>query len=400
MSVPSLTKAVKLPLFVLLGAFSLTGCAQQTTPATSEPVQLETPSGTLYGTLEMPSGKGPFTVALIHPGSGPTDRDGNAGVVQLDNLKLLAEALARSGVASVRVDKRGVGESAAATTSEAALRFDTYVEDTTQWLRQLGGDPRFNTVAVVGHSEGALIGLIAAKRADADVYVSIAGAGERASNTLRRQLSQQLPETLMQEVDALLKRLEAGEVVDPLPESIANIPVLAGLFRPSVQPYLISWFRYDPAQEISTLDIPALIVQGTTDLQVSEEDARKLKEAQPDADSVLIPGMNHVFKEAPADPVANQATYTNPDLPLADGLVEPLVTFLEKTSKPHGYRKTLAFQRSEPLRRLFRADFAALEQPQNIGTLPPHLLRFGRRFVPERTEQPVKTAPHGGIRHP
>lgn len=329
MSAPSPAKAVKTFLFVLTFTFLLTGYAQQM-PATAEAVQLKTPSGTLYGTLQLPAGKGPVTVALIHPGSGPTDRNGNQGIVQPDNLKLLAEALAQNGIASLRIDKRGVGESAAAASSEAELRFDTYVGDAARWLEQLRGDPRFNTVAVIGHSEGALIGLLAAKKADADLYVSIAGAGERASDILRRQLSPQLPETLMQEVDAILKRLEAGEIVDPLPESVANVPFLAGLFRASVQPYLISWFKYDPAQELSTLEIPALILQGTTDLQVSEADARKLGEAQPDAELVFVPGMNHVFKEAPADPAANEATYTNPDLPLAGGLVEPLVTFLEK----------------------------------------------------------------------
>ena len=325
------SKILKTFLLSAISAFLLLGCAQQTPSATSEAVQLETLSGTLHGTLELPAGEPPFTVALIHPGSGSTDRDGNGtpGVLESNAYKLLAEALAQNGIASLRIDKRGVGESAAALSSEENLRFDTYIEDAAAWLDWLRQDPRFDTLAVVGHSEGALIGLLAAERADTDLYVSVAGPGERASDTLRWQF-RQLPEALMQAFEAVLTSLEAGETVDPLPEGLANVPALAGLFRLSVQPYLISWFQYDPTQEISTLDIPALIIQGTTDLQVTEEDAQALKEAQPEAELVIVEGMNHVLKSAPADPAANQATYTNPDLPLAGGLVEPLVAFLEE----------------------------------------------------------------------
>ena len=317
-------------LLLFIGALTLSGCAQGA-PAnvSSEAVQLETMTGTLYGTLRVPQVENPVTAALILPGSGPTDRNGNGGpALQTDAYKLLAEALSENGIASLRIDKRGVGESTAALPNEEAIRFDTYVSDAVSWLAQLRDDPRFDRVAVIGHSEGALVGLLSAKQADADLYVSVAGAGERASDTLRRQLSAQLPAALMQEVDALLTRLEAGEVVEPLPESISSIPALANLFRPSVQPYLISWFKYDPAQAIATLSIPALLIQGTTDLQVSTEDARMLQKAQPNAELVIVEGMNHVLKDAPADPAANGATYTNPTLPLAGGFVKPLITFL------------------------------------------------------------------------
>ena len=80
--------------------------------ATSQEVTLETPTGKLYGTLELPNGSSPFTVALIHPGSGPTDRDGNNPISgQNDGLKMLAQGLAAQGIASLRFDKRGIGQS-------------------------------------------------------------------------------------------------------------------------------------------------------------------------------------------------------------------------------------------------------------------------------------------------
>ena len=324
---------MKTLLLSIMGLFVLLGYAQQSAPVISEPIALGTMTGTLYGTLALPGGEGPFAATLILPGSGPTDQNGNGPLVQTDAYKLLSEALAQNGIASLRIDKRGVGESLAAEPSEKNLRFDTYVDDAVGWLGKLQQDPRFSTVGIIGHSEGALVGLLAAKEADADLYVSLAGPGERASDTLRRQLRAQLPDTLMEEVDTVLSSLEEGQTVSPLPESVAGIPSLANLFRPSVQPYLISWFEYDPAQEIASLTFPALIIQGTTDLQVSVEYAQTLRAAQPDAELVLLEGMNHVLKDAPADPAANQATYSNPALPLADGLVEPLITFIEGASE-------------------------------------------------------------------
>ncbi|HEX7023001.1 MAG TPA: alpha/beta fold hydrolase [Trueperaceae bacterium] len=316
---------------LLLALLALTGLAL----ARSEEVQLDTPTGTLYGTLELPKGAGPFTITLIHPGSGPTDRNGNSPALPGKNnsLKLLADGLADHGIASLRIDKRGIGESLAAGPSEADLRFDTYVDDAVRWLHFLQDDPRFDTVTVIGHSEGSLIGMLAARQAHADAFISIAGAAKPAADVLRRQLQAQLPPNLMADVDTVLTQLEAGHTVETLPESITSIPAIAqALFRPSVQPYLISWFQYDPAAEITKLDMPVLIVQGTTDLQVPLEAAKTLAAAAPEAELKILDGMNHVLKEAPDDPAQNLATYGNPELPLADDLVGILSDFLQQAS--------------------------------------------------------------------
>ena len=61
--------------------------------------------------------------------------------------------------------------------------------------------------------------------------------------------------------------------------------------------------------------MPVLLLQGTTDIQVSVDEAKALKAAKPDAELVLIEGMNHVLKRAPADRAQNMAAYSNPDLP-------------------------------------------------------------------------------------
>src|SRR5690606_12719762 len=133
--------------------------------------------------------------------------------------------------------KRGVGESAAAgPANEADLTFDAYVDDATAMVRRLREDGRFSSVVVIGHSEGSLIGMVAAGRAGADAFVSIAGAGRRAPDVLRGQLRPQLPPDLWNESERILASLENGQQAPNVP------PALAALYRESVQPYLISWF--------------------------------------------------------------------------------------------------------------------------------------------------------------
>jgi alpha-beta hydrolase superfamily lysophospholipase len=304
------------------------------------PVKLTTPAGTIAGTLTVPAAPGKVPVALIIAGSGPTDRDGNSSALPGKNnaYKLLAAALATGGVASVRYDKRGIGESqAAAAGGEAALRFDMYVDDAAAWVEQLRRDARFSKVIVVGHSEGSLIGMIAARKAKADGFVSIAGPARRASDTIRDQLRPQLaklPE-LQKNSESILTSLEAGNVVDPLPQAIQSVPGLVSIFRPSVQPYLISWFKYVPTTEIAALTVPVLIVQGTTDIQVDPGEAKTLlKAAKPSTEVLLINGMNHVMKEAPADRTQNLAAYSDPNLPIVPEVPRAIVALARRLVTP------------------------------------------------------------------
>jgi len=319
-------------IFVLIFAFifALTGCndkSQNEDEANlhyiEEEYNLDVDKGKIYGTLMMPKDREGSTVALIIAGSGPTDRNGNNSSMKNNSLKMIAEALAKEGISSVRFDKRGIGESASLVEKEEDLVFEDYVNDVVGWIEKLKKDNRFNKVVVIGHSEGALIGAVAVNNTDVDGFVSIAGVGYSAYETLERQLkaqSQQVFEICKPIMDELMK----GNLVDDVPEGLYS------LFRPSVQPYLISWFKYDPVEEISKVEEPVLIIQGDNDIQITVEDANRLYEGNPESKLVIIEGMNHILKDAPEDREGNIATYSNPTLPLNERFVKELINFINE----------------------------------------------------------------------
>src|SRR5688572_19539983 len=281
---------------------------------TAEPAEVKVPAGTLKGTLTVPAGKGPFPVALIHAGSGPTDRDGNQPIgVRTDGLKMLAEALAGKGIASLRVDKRLIGESLKH--KETDIRFDHYADDLVAWIGLARKDKRFDRVAVIGHSEGSLVGLVAAGKVKVDAFISLCGPGEPLAVTLRSQLKRGLPKETYEASEKVIAELEAGREVKDYPKDLEM------LFRPSVQPYLISMFKPDPTRLIAGLDVPVLIVSGAADVQIVPEHGKKLAAANTKARLVTVEKMSHTLKlvEKPED---QQAGYTDPKRPLTPGLVD------------------------------------------------------------------------------
>ena len=293
--------------------------------AQEKPVTLHTATGDLHGMLTVPEKDHPVPVVLLIAGSGPTDMNGNQPAMSNNSLQMLSEAMLNQGLASLRFDKRGIASSQAAAPDERELRFEHYVADVREWIDWLGKDKRFSHIIVAGHSEGSLIGMMAcAENSRTAAFVSIAGAGFPADEIMKTQLGSQ-PQPFKNLVFPLIDQLKQGETLTDVP------PALYSLFRPSVQPYLISWFRYDPKLEIGKLRIPCLIIQGTTDIQVRVDDADRLASGNVKAVKIIIPNMNHVLKECAGLEQQEQLPYyTNPAFPLHTALVPEITSFIHK----------------------------------------------------------------------
>jgi len=279
----------------------------------------------LDGILLVPISKNPIPLVIIIAGSGPTDKDGNNPLSGKSNsYKLLAEGLAQNNIASLRYDKRGVGKSVVSNFKEDSLTFDQYINDVSSWVNIISKDKRFNKIIILGHSEGSLIGMIASKNTKVSKYISLAGAGRMIDDIIIQQLKdQKQPDNIIKDITDMFNELKKGNKIEK------PNPMYYSLFRPSVQPYMISWLKYNPQEEIKKLTIPILIVQGTTDLQVPESEAQFLLKANPKAQYLLIEKMNHVLKTSSTDRKENFDTYSKPDLPLSDGLINGIVKFIK-----------------------------------------------------------------------
>jgi hypothetical protein len=291
-----------------------------------KPITLATETGNIQGTMLSPKRSNKIPVVLIIAGSGPTDRNGNNPMMKNNALKMLAKGLGNHGIASIRFDKRGIAESTEAGVEESNLKFETYIEDAKDWIDLLEQYYSFSEIVVLGHSEGSLIGMITSQSPSVDKFISVAGPGEPATKLLERQLRAQ-PSFVWERSAPILQDLEKGKEVDSIPQ------FLYSLFRPSVQPYLISWFKYDPQLELAKLNKPVLLIQGTTDIQVDMKNIEKLYASNPKAKKTIFEGMNHILKEADMDRIKNIETYSNPDLPLKDGLIEAIVDFIKNPDK-------------------------------------------------------------------
>jgi pimeloyl-ACP methyl ester carboxylesterase len=302
---------------MLLGA-AAAAAVQMTVPG---------PQGPIAGTF-VDAGKN-APVVLIIPGSGPTDRDGNNAMgVTAAPYRLLAEALAASGVSTLRADKRGMFGSKAAIADANAVTIADYAADAHRWIGALRKHTGASCVWVLGHSEGGLIALAAAQQPQGICgLILVASPGRRLGAVIREQLrANPAAAPLVPPADAALQSLEAGKTVD-----VTGMPApLLALFNPKVQPFMIDLLRQDPAALASATHLPTLIVRGGKDLQVAQADADALHSARPDAKLLSPANMNHVLKDVTSDErAANLATYADPSLPVAPSLVDGITAFVK-----------------------------------------------------------------------
>ncbi|AMC10608.1 hypothetical protein Lupro_04850 [Lutibacter profundi] len=287
-------------------------------------INIPTKSVTLKGTLLTAISNKKTPLVIIIPGSGPTDRDGNNAQMKNNSLKFLAESLAKNNITSYRYDKSVLSFTPKDKTLIDSLTFETFINEAKSVIKYFKKNKNYSKIIVAGHSQGSLVGMIATHNI-ADAFISLEGAGRTIDKIITEQINKQAP-FLKDETASVLSELKKGNVVEKFN------PMLNSLFNKQVQPFLISWIKYNPQQEIKKLTIPVLIINGTNDIQVSISDAELLHKANSTSELVLIKNMNHIFKEINGDINENMLSYTNPNLPIMKELVNSITTFIKNSN--------------------------------------------------------------------
>ena len=324
---PGMRVGVWVAMAAAIGTAALAGAEKAPAPVAEDlvqDVQVVVGVDTLFGTLVVPGSTKPVPLVLVFAGSGPTDRDGNTTLLKGKNdcYRMLADSLRERGIATLRYDKRGVGQSWRASKSESELKLGTYVDDAMVWARTYRHDPRFKTLIYLGHSEGALIATLAAKEQTPDALVLVAGAGRPAKDVIHEQLRRSVSAEIVRKSDAITDTLVAGKEAFDIP------PILMSLYRPSIQPYMRSWLAVDPAAELKSIKVPTMVIWGTSDIQISRDDFDRLAAARGGIDKLLVTNMNHVLKPTLEDPMAQMSSYSDSTIMLHPHLLPPLTKFL------------------------------------------------------------------------
>lgn len=292
--------------------------------------------GNLHAVLNLPAEKKePVPALLFIGGSGPTTKEGIANIYLDTAVQLLED-----GIACVRYDKRGIARSATvvdAAKDEDKMVLEDLVGDAVALLQKMKADRRFSKVYVMGHSEGALVATLALQKTAADGLICVSGAGRNIAEITLEQITANPnnPAELVEKSRRIVAELRAGRTVSDVPL------LLNSLFRPSVQPYLMSWMRYNPAQEIAKLqDIPILIVQGGNDMQVQVLDAENLHRAAPESRLEILPQMTHMLKDSEvlrteiyrnADAARKYlAVYQDDSIRIAPEFIKAVESFIDK----------------------------------------------------------------------
>ncbi len=293
----------------------------QTKNFTETEVDIPSIKVTVNGTLLMPNDVKKPKLVIFIPGSGPTDRNGNQGMVQTNATKFLAEALSDNNIATYRFDKNVIALVKLKDFKEENIAFDDYIDEMKQIIAYFKKDKTFSKIIIAGHSEGSLVGILVANITDG--FISLDGAGRPIDEILYEQINNQAP-FLAAPTKIVLDSLKQGFMVKNVS------PMLLSIFRASVQPYLINWMRYNPQNEIKNLKVPILLINGTKDIQVPVTDAELLYQANSKSTLKIIENMNHIFKEIKGDIQENRQSYTNPNLQIMSNLVETIVAFVNK----------------------------------------------------------------------
>lgn len=281
-------------------------------------------SNYIEGTLLVPKTK-TKTLAIIIPGSGPNDRDGNQNFMKNNSLKYLAEDLTNDGIATFRYDKRALTmlKKGASEKQIKQVTFDDFIIDAKKVVTYFKDRNRYDNIYIIGHSQGALVGILASNE-HVTGLVSIAGPGKSIDQIIIDQIGQMGADDLVESAKQTFDILKSGKIDKKFNPGLANI------FNLDVQPFIRSWMKYSPTEELAKLTIPTLLINGDNDIQVSPEDLELLKKAKEDSEVTLIKNMNHVLKTVESKDVQENAkTYNMPQLKNAPELAKKIREFIK-----------------------------------------------------------------------
>lgn len=276
------------------------------------------------GTLLELSNSNLNTLAILIAGSGPTDRDGNQNFLKSNSLKSLAIALANQDISTFRYDKRIVKQ-LLTNNIDKNIMFDDFVTDAVSVLEYFKSQNRYKNLVIIGHSQGSLVGMLAAQQG-AMGFVSLAGAGQKISEVITEQITKTAP-IFTEDTKRVFDIMKNGQTTSDYP------PALFSIFNPEIQPFIMNWMQYSPAEEIKKLNIPILIVNGTKDLQVSVEEAQLLKDVAPDSQLSIIENMNHVLFTIEGDDLENSKSYNEPYRKINQTLIDTVTKFIFSITK-------------------------------------------------------------------
>ena len=193
------------------------------------------------------------------------------------------------------------------------------VKDAKKVIAHFKIEKRFSEIILIGHSQGSLVAMLASK--NTSKYISIAGPSESIDKTIIKQITKQSAE-FGKVAEAHFKELfETGTIIQ------VN-PLLASIFAKQNLEFIANYAKYNPVEEIKKVTIPALLINGTKDLQVKIEDAKALHKALPSSELVLINNMNHVLKNIEKD-ADNLNSYYSANFQLSPKLITTIVAFLK-----------------------------------------------------------------------
>lgn len=302
---------------IFLLTFYFIGFSQEENPLETDVLVNEH----IEGSLLMPENGHSDYLAIIIAGSGPTDRNGNQNFLKSNNLKKLAQALTKEGIATFRYDKRIVKQIRKGKVDKNIM-FDDFVTDASSVVDYFHNQAQFKSIYIIGHSQGSLVGMLALSD-KVNGFISLAGAGQSIDEVITEQIQKMAP-GLTEDAKKTFDVLKKGETTTDYP------PALASVFNIDTQPFIANWMQYKPKDIISEIEIPILLVNGTKDLQVSVEEANQLKEANPNAELKIIENMNHVLFIIEGDDLENSKSYNESFRSVSTELVEVISSFIKK----------------------------------------------------------------------